>query len=124
MSGYEYSEFLGKLTFLVNIHWCKLNFLSTTLFRFSWYAKKICRLSRCICRLELCISSIGSYIASYRIRSIFMLILFIRFHEEKEKQLKTHGEKGLQLWNGQFHHHQHFILLKSYLKFEEKKHKN
>ena len=42
MSGYEYSGMDGKITFLVNVHWCKFDIFSTTLFRFSRNAKKIC----------------------------------------------------------------------------------
>ena len=41
MTGYEYSEFFGKTTFLVNVHRGQLNILPTTFLRISRNAKKI-----------------------------------------------------------------------------------
>ena len=42
MSGYEYSEFLGQLHFWLTFIGVNFSILSTTLFRISWNAKKIC----------------------------------------------------------------------------------
>ena len=69
MSGYEYSEFLGKIHFWLTFIGVNLIF-SSTLFRFSRDAKKIRRLSRCICGMELCFINWLLYFFN-RISSIF-----------------------------------------------------
>ena len=61
MTGYEYSEWMGQLHFWLTFIGVNLIFF-LNIFRFSWNAQKICRLSRCICRWNY-ISSIGSYVA-------------------------------------------------------------
>merc|ERR1711991_1180122 len=101
----------GSITFLVNIYWCKFNFLSSTFFRFSWNAKKICRLSRCVCRMELYFFNrllcCRCWISSIFCKSYFLLL-------QRRKQLnKTLGERGLQLYNGQYHLRQISIHLRN-----------
>ena len=113
MSGYEYSEFLGKLHFWLTFIGVNLIFFPQHFLGLAGMPRRYADYPDAFAGWNY-ISSIGSYISIIGL-AVFLLNLLYAFIK-KEKQNKIHGEKELQLWNGPFLHHRRSILLKSYLK--------
>ena len=96
MSGYEYSEFLGKLHFWITFIGVNLIFFSAAFFRFSRDAKKIYADYPDAFAGWNYISSIGSYMSAFGV-VIFFIVIIHAFVRAKQVGNNPWGEGATTL---------------------------